>query len=161
MNKILLIVSLLYCLCSCTLNDKKNDEVSKIDSIQKVINQYAYLEGEIFYPSEFPPLNSYRIQVLSKDTVLEYSPKIIFPTGKFKIKIPVGKYYLRCIVNNLDAKILDTAYYTNYNVNNVQSEETTKFLELSAQKQDSTYYVCLCDWDESIRNRFFNETKIR
>jgi len=44
MNKILLLLSFLYCSYSCDLNDEKIDENSKINSVQKIDTiQYAYL----------------------------------------------------------------------------------------------------------------------
>jgi hypothetical protein len=149
MNKILLILSFLYCSYSCDLNDEKIDENSKINTVQKIDTiQYAYLSGKIYYPSEFPPEEKVIIQLIdSANKKYEFTPFIDWDKdGDFIIKVPLSVYKIFCFTYNKDNKQIDSAVYSNYNDFTPNNDSICYAIPVNLKVKDSTYKIEISDW---------------
>ena len=157
MNKILLILSFLYCSYSCDLNDEKIDENSKINTVQKIDTiQYAYLSGKIYYPSEFPPEEKVIIQLIdSANKKYEFTPFIDWDKdGDFIIKVPLSVYKIFCFTYNKDNKQIDSAVYTNFNPFVPSNDTNFYVIPVDLKVKDSTYKIEISDWFQ-----YYNEHK--
>jgi hypothetical protein len=157
MNKILLILSFLYCSYSCDLNDEKIDENSKINTVQKIDTiQYAYLSGKIYYPSEFPPEEKVIIQLIdSANKKYEFTPFIDWDKdGNFIIKVPLSVYKVFCFTYNKDNKQIDSAVYTNFNPFVPSNDTNFYVIPVDLKVKDSTYKIEISDWFQ-----YYNEHK--
>jgi hypothetical protein len=157
MNKILLLLSFLYCSYSCDLNDEKIDENSKINSVQKIDTiQYAYLSGKIYYPSEFPPEEKVIIQLIdSANKKYEFTPFIDWDKdGNFIIKVPLSVYKVFCFTYNKDNKQIDSAVYTNFNPFVPSNDTNFYVIPVDLKVKDSTYKIEISDWFQ-----YYNEHK--
>jgi hypothetical protein len=149
MNKILLLLSFLYCSYSCDLNDEKIDENSKINSVQKIDTiQYAYLSWKIYYPSEFPPEEKVIIQLIdSANKKYEFTPFIDWDKdGDFIIKVPLSVYKVFCFTYNKDNKQIDSAVYTNFNPFVPSNDTNFYVIPVDLKVKDSTYKIIISEW---------------